>query len=109
MKNVQIQVSRLRKALEPGFAVRMRRVAHGACVRRPAVTSSAVRRNKLDIDRFGASSTRTEALAAGSAIRLTRCSRQRWPFGADSPLSDFASTRSLRARIGRLDKVGRGT
>ena len=99
VKNVQIHVSRLRKALEatsPGSVVQTR----------PNGYALAVAPGELDVDRFERLVEEgRRALAAGEPAQAETALREALSLRRGEPLSDFAYDSFAQSEIARLDEL----
>ena len=109
VKNVQIHVSRLRKALEPDSRNARTESGAGSCARTPAVTCSRWGRRSWTSTGSSASSRREGEPWPPAAPRMRpRRSLKRWPSGAGRHSPTSPTTRSLRARSAELDELRLG-
>ena len=109
VKNVQIYVSRLRKALEPDS--RNARTESGTGVLRTHAGGYVleVGPDELDVDRFGRLVEEgRQALAAGSAEDAATTLAEALALWRGSPLADFAYDSFAQSEIGRLDELRLG-
>jgi len=99
VKNVQIYVSRLRKALEPDSRSAATESGSGVLRTHAGGYVLNIGRDELDVDRFGRLVEEgRRALAAGSAEDAATTLAEGGPSGVGPPSPTSPTTRSLRAR-----------
>ena len=109
VKNVQIQVSRLRKALEPGSRNGRGESRTGVLRTHAGGYVLEVGPDELDVDRFGRLVEEgRRALAAGSAKDAATMFAEALALWRGPPFADFAYDSFAQSEIGRLDELRLG-
>lgn len=106
VKNVQIQVSRLRKALEADAGRRRGESGTGVLRTRAGGYVLEVAPDEVDVDRFGRLVEEgRRALATGSPEDASTKLAEALALWCGPPLADFAYDSFAQAEIGRLDEL----